>query len=64
MQRLGEFTPYLLPTLRYGMTSNPLPSHGRGEESAQQRCLRASRQSALPLLLEKRRGEGEEFIAI
>jgi hypothetical protein len=63
MQRLGEFTPHLPPTLRYGATSNPLPSEGRGEESAQ-RGLRTSGQPALPLLLEKRRGEGEEFIAI
>ena len=62
MERLGEFTPDLPPTFRYGVTSNPLPSNGRGEESAQQRCLRTSRQSALPLLLEKRRGEVEEFI--
>ena len=64
MERLGAFTPHLPPTLRYGATSNPLPSDERGEESAQQRCLRTSRQSALALLLEKRRGEGEEFIAI
>ena len=54
MERLGEFTPHL----------NLLPSGGTGEESALQRGLRTSRQSALPLLLEKRRGEGEEFIAI
>src|SRR6266446_40367 len=66
MERLREFTPHLPSTLRYGATSSPLPCEGRGEETAkhasegtgeeraQQRCLRTSRQSGSPFLLEKR----------
>jgi len=55
MEKLGEFAPHL----------NPLPSEGRGEARAHgARSLRTIRQFASPLLLEKRRGEGEELIVI
>jgi hypothetical protein len=63
MERSGEFTPHLPPTLRYGATSNPFPSEGRGEERAATTFMNKS-SPVSPLLLEKRRGEGEELSAI
>jgi hypothetical protein len=53
MERSGEFTPHL----------NPLPSEGRGEESAATMFMNKSAPVS-PLLLEKRRGESEELSAI
>ncbi len=53
MERSGEFTPHLPPTLRYGATNNPFPFEGRGKAFADE-CRRA-----LNLLsLNKGRGEG------
>jgi hypothetical protein len=53
MERLGELTPHL----------NPLPSEGRGEARAREVAVFANNSTiASPLLLEKRRGEGEELV--
>jgi len=63
MERSGEFTPHLPPTFRYGATSDPFPFEGRGKESAATMFMNKSAPVS-PLLLEKRRGEGEELSAI